>query len=448
MTAHDTKIMDLNRFDPSAPSDRLGERLKRMLARRFATFGGNSILFYKRPVEMVSAKGAWMFDAEGKKYLDLYNNVPCVGHGNERVAEALFRQALTLNTNTRYLYDNIHTYAERLLATCPAPLSNVVFTCSGSESNDLALQIVRAATGGSGFIVTENAYHGNTSAVHELSPSSCKGRRPPPHVRLVPPPESHRSGDGDPAGTLASNMERAIEDFKKNNIKFAGALLDSIFASDGILGGPAGLLKPALDVIHRHGGLLIIDEVQPGFGRAGKGHWNFARHGIVPDLVTMGKPMGNGFPIGGVATRPDLLEKFNRETAYFNTFGGSTLAAAAGLAVLDELEAERMIENADRQGEYLMGRLRELARTHTRIGDVRGAGLFIGVEFSKPGTREPDRESVTRLVNDLKEQGVLIGASGPFANVMRVRPPLCLSRDDADYFIGKLKTALEGMAPG
>lgn len=437
-----TKIMDLNRFDINAPGVDLGDNLRAMLKRRNATFGAGSVLFYNRPILVASAKGAWMTDSDGNRYLDLYNNVPCVGHSNEHVAAAMARQAATLSTNTRYLYETIHSYAERLLATFPAPLTNVTFTCTGSESNDLALQIAAANTGGTGIIVTENAYHGNTTAVLAASPSSYKGKLVPANVRTVPAPESFRSQDPDPGATFAAKVEAAIADMKKHGIQFSALLFDSMFTSDGILPGPVGFLRPAVEIARRYGGIVIVDEVQPGFGRTGKGYWNFARHGIIPDLVTLGKPMGNGFPLGGVITRPDLLATFNRDTAYFNTFGGNALAGAVGLAVLEELESKHLIENADRVGTYIREQLTALAVQYPQVGDVRGAGLFIGAEFRHPGTRDPDAAIVTRLVNRLKEHGVLIGATGPFANTMRVRPSLCLSFADADYFLAQLKISL------
>jgi 4-aminobutyrate aminotransferase-like enzyme len=384
----------------------------------------------------------WMFDADGRRYLDVYNNVASVGHCHPRVVEAIARQAATLNTNTRYLYDNVHDYAERLLKTFPDRLSNIVFTCTGSESNDLALRLVNAFTGGTGFVVTETAYHGNTEAVTAVSPSSFKSRSVPPHVRTVPAPDTYRHPTNDVGARFAEDVALAIADLERNGVKFGGLLVDSIFSSDGIYADPAGFLQRAVEVVHDSGGLFISDEVQPGFGRTGAGMWGFARHGVEPDLVTMGKPMGNGFPVGGVVTRPEILEPFCATTGYFNTFGGNPVAAAAGLAVLDVIEDEGLIENAREIGCYLRAGLKDIADRHPGIGDVRSAGLFIGIEFSQPGTTDPDPATAAEAINDLKERGVLIGAAGAYGNVLKVRPPLCFSRGNADLFLETLDAVL------
>ena len=256
---------------------------------------------------MVRAEGVWMFDADGRRYLDAYNNVASVGHCHPRVVEAIASQTATLNTNTRYLYDNIHDYAERLLATFPVSLSNVVFTCTGSESNDYALRLTKSFTGGTGFVVTETAYHGNTEAVTEVSPSSFKTRIVPPHVRTVPAPEPTGIRRTMSARSFAEDVAKAIADLERNGVKFAGLLVDSIFSSDGIYADPPGFLREAVDVVHEAGGLFISDEVQPGFGRTGTGMWGFQRHGVEPGIVTMGKPMGNGFPVEGWSRGPRSL---------------------------------------------------------------------------------------------------------------------------------------------
>jgi 4-aminobutyrate aminotransferase-like enzyme len=391
---------------------------------------------------MVRAEGVWMFDADGRRYLDVYNNVASVGHCHPRVVQAIAKQAATLNTNTRYLYDNVHDYAERLLKTFPARLSNIVFTCTGSESNDFALRLTKAFTGGTGFVITETAYHGNTEAVTEVSPSSFKTRTVPPHVRTVPAPDVYRHPTNDVGARFAEDVAEAIADLAQNGVKFSGLLLDSIFSSDGIYADPAGFLKQAVDAVHQAGGLFISDEVQPGFGRTGAGMWGFQRHSVEPDIVTMGKPMGNGFPVGGVVTRPEILESFCETTGYFNTYGGNPVAAAAGLAVLDVIEDEGLIENANRIGGYLHAGLQEIAARHPGVGDVRSAGLFIGIEFSLPGTTEPDPATASYVINALKERGVLIGAAGAYGNVLKVRPPLCFSRDNADLFLETLDAVL------
>lgn len=439
--ANTKQILALNRFDVRRTKG-LKPELKSLIARRQATFGASSVLVYERPIRMVRAEGVWMFDADGKRYLDVYNNVASVGHCHPRVVEAIAKQAATLNTNTRYLFDNIHDYAERLLATFPARLSNIVFTCTGSESNDFALRLAKSFTGGSGLIVTETAYHGNTEAVTEVSPSSFKTRKVPPHVRTVPAPDVYRHPTNDVGARFAADVAEAIADLKRSGVKFAALLIDSIFSSDGIFADPAGFLQQAVDVVHRAGGLFISDEVQPGFGRTGAGMWGFQRHHVEPDIVTLGKPMGNGFPVAGVVTRPEILQALCETTGYFNTFGGNPVAAAAGLAVLDVIEDEGLIANASRTGAYLRSGLQEIASRHPSVGDVRSAGLFIGIEFSVPGTTDPDPAAASYAINALKERGVLIGAAGAYGNVLKVRPPLCFSREHADLFLDTLETVL------
>jgi 4-aminobutyrate aminotransferase-like enzyme len=439
--ANTKQILALNRFD-ARHAEGLNAEIASLVARRQATFGASSVLVYQRPIRMVRAEGIWMFDADGRRYLDVYNNVASVGHCHPRVVEAIAKQAATLNTNTRYLYDNVHDYAERLLKTFPARLSNIVFTCTGSESNDFALRLTKSFTGGAGFIVTETAYHGNTEAVTEVSPSSFKTRSVPPHVRTVPAPDVYRHPTNDVGARFAEDVAKAVADLEGNGVKFGGLLVDSIFSSDGIYADPAGFLKRAVDVVHQAGGLFISDEVQPGFGRTGAAMWGFQRHSVEPDIVTMGKPMGNGFPVGGVVTRPEILEAFCETTGYFNTFGGNPVAAAAGLAVLEVIEDEGLVENANKIGGYFRAGLRDIAVRHPSIGDVRGAGLFIGIEFSLPGTTDPDVAAASYAINALKERGVLIGAAGAYGNVLKVRPPLCFSRDNADLFVETLDAVL------
>jgi len=439
--ANTKQILALNRFD-ARHAEGLNAELASLIARRQATFGASSVLVYEQPIRMVRAEGVWMFDADGRRYLDVYNNVASVGHCHPRVVEAIAKQAATLNTNTRYLYDNVHDYAERLLKTFPARLSNIVFTCTGSESNDFALRLTKSFTGGAGFIVPETAYNGNTEAVTEVSPSSFKTRSVPPHVRTVPAPDHYRHPTNDVGARFAEDVAKAVADLEGNGVKFGGLLVDSIFSSDGIYSDPAGFLKRAVDVVHQAGGLFISDEVQPGFGRTGTAMWGFQRHGVEPDIVTMGKPMGNGFPVGGVVTRPEILEAFCETTGYFNTFGGNPVAAAAGLPVLEVIEDEGLVENANKIGGYFRAGLRDVAVRHPSIGDVRSAGLFIGIEFSLPGTTDPDVAAASYAINALKERGVLIGAAGAYGNVLKVRPPLCFSRDNADLFLETLDAVL------
>jgi 4-aminobutyrate aminotransferase-like enzyme len=429
------EILALNAFDPSDVSA-MDANLRGAVQRRLRSFGAISVLFYQEPLRMEHADGVWMFDAEGRCYLDLYNNVPSVGHSHPRVVEAIRRQVGLLTTHTRYLNDVVDSYAERLLATFPAEINHLVLTCTGSEANDLALRIAKTATGGAGFIVTEAAYHGNTAAVTDVSPSARPGQPVPRHVRVIPAPEMFRVPADNLGKRFAEAVDEAITDLERSGIGFAGLLVDTIFSSDGVYADPAGFLAPAVRLVHDRGGLFIADEVQPGFGRTGASLWGFTRHGVVPDIVTMGKPMGNGFPMGGVATRPALLDRFAAEAKYFNTFGGNPVAAAAGLAVLDVIEDEGLIENARVVGGYIMDGLREIGNRHVQIGDVRGAGLFVGLEFVHDReTKAPSPEIASFLINQLRHRGILIGAAGPCGNTLKIRPPLCFTKDNADTFI-------------
>ncbi len=295
-----------------------------LIARRSRLLGPAYRLFYDQPVQFVRGEGVWLYDAAGHRYLDAYNNVASVGHCHPHVVQAIARQAAVLNTHTRYLHETVLDFAEKLLATFPPQIGHVMFTCTGSEANDLALRVARTCTGGTGFIVTANAYHGVTSALAELSPS----------LGLPLPEGSH------------GHVSDALEDMRKSGIRPAAILVDTIFSSDGVFADPPGFLRPAVEAVRKEGALFIADEVQPGFGRSGGKMWGFARHGIVPDIVTMGKPMGNGHPVAGLAARPELLAEFGARSRYFNTFGGNPVSAAAGIAVLEVIESEGLIENA------------------------------------------------------------------------------------------------------
>ena len=436
MTETTQQILALNAFDPTAPAD-LAPDVARLVERRRQSFGATSVLFYEQPLHVVEGRGTRLITADGTAYLDLYNNVPSVGHCHPRVVAAVQAQVAKLNIHTRYLFDVVHDYAERLLATFPAPLDKVIFTCTGSESNDFALRLARLTTGAMGVIVTETAYHGNTTAVTEVSPSSYKHGHPPAHVRTVPAPHRANYGD-DVAGGFARAVGAAIAAMAADGIGVAALLVDTIFSSDGVFADPPGFLAEAVAVTRAAGGLYIADEVQPGFGRTGGGMWGFGRHGVVPDIVTMGKPMGNGLPIAGVVTRPDLLARFADEFGYFNTFGGNPVASAAALAVLEVIRDEDLIGNAGRVGGRLATMLRELATVRPSIGEVRGAGLYLGVDIVDPASGAADPARATRLINDLRARHILIGAAGPLGHTLKIRSPLCLSGEDADRFVAAL----------
>lgn len=436
MAATKRQILDLNAFEAGradTPDDPL-------LRRRLRNSGSASVLFYRQPIELVSASGAWVVARDGKRYLDFYNNVPSVGHCHPRVVFAVAEQMSRLNINTRYLTARVDDYIDRLKATLPAQLSNVILACSGSEANDLALRIAVKATGGTGFIVTDSAYHGNTAWVTDISPAALKQRPLPEHVVSVPAPGHLGAKPNETGKAFASAVQRAIRELKGRGHKLAAFICDSIFSSDGIFADPKGFLAPAVEQARKAGALYIADEVQPGFARTGDTFWGFARHGVTPDIVTMGKPMGNGFPMSGMATRPDLLDCFCRDTGYFNTFGGNPVAAAAGSAVLEVIEEERLQQNALETGAYLKECLTQLSVSNAAIGAVRGAGLFIGIDIESDG--EPDARGAVRIIDAMKDRGVLIGAAGPFANTLKVRPPLCLSRREADIFVDALAASL------
>jgi 4-aminobutyrate aminotransferase-like enzyme len=435
----------INAFDPNRATG-LSLREKAMVERRQRLLGPAYRLFYEHPVHLVRGEGAWLFDSDGNRYLDCYNNVASLGHAHPRVVEAIARQAAQINTHTRYLHDTVLDYAEALLATFPASLGHVMFTCTGSEANDLALRIARAHTGGEGIVVTSLAYHGVTSALAELSPSLGEGVPLGRHVATVPPPDAYRGGADMPA-RFAADVARAFADLHRHGIRPCALLVDTMFTSDGVFPDPAGFLAQAAEAARAAGALFIADEVQPGFGRTGS-MWGFERHGVEPDIVTMGKPMGNGHPVAGLAIRPDLLARFGGTARYFNTFGGNPVSAAAGLAVLEVLREESLPANAAAVGAHLSAGLSALAARHELIGDVRGAGLSIGVELVRDRvTKEPTTVETTRIVNALRERRVLISASGPGANILKIRPPLCLSREQADLFIEALDEVL-GRDPG
>ena len=431
----------INGFDPST-ADRLSPEEQDLIARRRRLLGPSYKLFYEHPVHVVRSEGVWLYDPAGNAYLDVYNNVPSVGHCHPRVVEAISKQSAILNTHTRYLHDSILKYSEDLLATFPAEIGNVMYTCTGSEAVDLALRISRYCTGGTGIIVTANAYHGLTTAVAEISPSMGPNVPLGQHVYVVDPPDSYRD-EGDLGALFAGRVADAIRDMNRHGIKLAAFIADGIFSTDGILTEPAGFLKPTIDTVHAAGGLYIADEVQPGFGRTGTHWWGFQRHGILPDLVVMGKPMGNGMPIAGITARPEVLERFGADVRYFNTFGANTVSIAAAQAVLDVIKDERLMENAVTVGAYLVDGMRRLQDRFDAIGDVRGVGLFLAMEFVKDRkTKTHDGSTSLRVVNALRERRILISASGATGNVLKIRPPLPFRIEEADIFLNALGEVL------
>ena len=435
----------VNAFDSSQPNG-LDAEDAALIARRERALGPAYRLFYRDPLHLVRGEGVWLWDKDGKRYLDCYNNVASVGHCHPRVTEAVTAQMGVLNTHTRYLHEGVVGYAERLLATMPDALGHVMFTCTGSEANDLALRITRSHLRRQGVIVTKLAYHGLTEAVSELSPSLGDFVTRGPRVRLIPAPDALRVPPAEQGARLAADLAQAIADMRADGIEPAAFIVDTVFSSDGLYPDPAGFLKPAVDLIRAEGGIFIADEVQPGFGRTGEAFWGFQRHGIVPDMVTMGKPMGNGFPLSGVAMRPELVAEFGSKARYFNTFGGNPVAAAAGMAVLDVIEDEGLQDNALRVGKILKDGLQEIATRHPGIAQVRGAGLFLAVEIAQDG--HPDADRAAFVVNHLRRNGVLISATGPGANVLKIRPPLVLQDAEARIFLDAVEAAFTAEVHG
>ena len=412
-----------------------------LVARRTAALGPAYRLFYETPVHLVRGQGVWLYDADGNAYLDTYNNVASVGHCHPHVVAATARQAGIFASHTRYLHDTVLEYAEKLLATFPAALSHVMFTCTGSEANDLALRIATAHTGGTGVIVTQNAYHGVTQAIAGMSPSLGVGVDLGAHVRLVPAPDPLRM-QGDPGQAFGALVQAAIEDLLRHGIKPAMLIVDTVFSSDGVFVDPPGFLAPAVAAIRAAGGVFVADEVQPGFGRTGDAMWGFQRHGLVPDMVSLGKPMGNGYPVAGLVMQPHVIAEFGAKCRYFNTFGGNAVAAATAMAVLEVVQGEALQANAAAVGAYFRDGLLALAKTHACLGQVRAAGLFLGVEVIQGDPLTPDAAKTAAIVNGMRQARVLISSTGPRSNVLKIRPPLVFSRANVDYFLERLEGVL------
>jgi 4-aminobutyrate aminotransferase-like enzyme/Ser/Thr protein kinase RdoA (MazF antagonist) len=434
---------------PPAPGrpHRGGSSVEELAARRRRLFGpAMSPLFYRHPLHLVRGQGAWLYDAVGRAYLDGYNNVPVVGHSHPRVVAAIARQAAVLNTNTRYLHESALELAERLIATLPAALDTVMFVNSGTEANDLAWRLAKSATGGSGGAVTSFAYHGVSTAIAQMSPEEWRTPEPPAHVVLLESPDGYRGRyryeDPSWPARYATSVNGAVAALAERGHRPAAMFIDTGFTSDGILTPPPAYLQEVCRIWRAAGGLFVADEVQVGFGRTGAHFWGFEFHGLTPDIVTLGKPMGNGHPVAAVITRSDIAAQFARETAWFSTYGGNPVAAEAALAVLDVIEEEGLMRNALVVGEQLRSHLETLADRYQVIGEVRSRGLLIGVDLVRDrATREP--APAAAVVNGMRERGVLIGATGPGSNVLKIRPPLVLTAAEADQLVATLEQVLE-----
>lgn len=432
-----------NAFDPSSAED-LTPELRTLVQRRQEVLGPSLRLFYRKPVEVARASGVHLYDSEGNTYLDAYNNVPSVGHCHPRVVEAIAGQAAVLNSNTRYLTSQVLDYSERILATHDEGLDRIMYACSGSEANDLALRIARYATGNEAVIVTSNAYHGLTATVAEFSPSL--GRNVPLGNRtfIVPAPEGVSEGDvTEAAARFATNVEAAIAQIERRGMRLAALIVDTLFASDGLVPEPAGFLAPSVEIVHRAGGFFIADEVQAGFGRSGDAMWGYQRHGLTPDLVTMGKPMGNGLPISAVVARAEHLVQFGKDIRYFNTFAGNSVCIAAASATLSVLQEEGLMENARTVGKRMRDGLVELSKRYPFLVQPRGAGLFLAADLIDPETGAPDEAAALAVVNGLRDRRILVSTSGADENILKVRPPLPFSAENADTFLTELDEVLQ-----
>ncbi|MFZ9198539.1 MAG: aspartate aminotransferase family protein [Paracoccaceae bacterium] len=409
-----------------------------LMDRRARLMGPNVPTFYRTPVHLVKGEGVWLWDAAGNRYLDCYNNVPHVGHCHPRVVQAICGQAGQLNTHTRYLHDGVLDYIERLTATFSHGISQAIMTCTGSEANDIALRMAQAATGKTGIIATDATYHGNTMAVSQLST-----RKPPiggrwPNVRLVPAPDSLKRPDPD-GSVFAGHVAQSVKELDAAGFGCSGILLCPMFANEGLPSLPQGWLTKTVEIIRAAGGIVISDEVQPGFGRAGSHFWGHGKLGFAPDVVVMGKPMANGHPVGAVATRPDVMAAFRNAFSYFNTFGGNPVSAAAALAVLDVIRDEGLQDNAARVSAYVVERMAALR--HPLLRDTRSNGLFFGAEFilenGQPATR-----FCADLVEAMVGSGVLMNVIGAGRNILKIRPPMPFSLENADFLMDRLEAAL------
>lgn len=424
-----------------------------LLARRHNSMGEHLKLFYDNPLHVERGRGPWLYDANGRAMLDGYNNVPTVGHSHPHVVRAVSRQMAALATNTRYLYRVIVDYAEQLADTFPGDLGACLFVNSGSEANDVAWQIARLLSGKRGGIIMEDSYHGITEALTAFSPydrPDHHGDALQPHMRALMAPDPYRgryrAGEPDLAAKYAADADRAIAELDEAGFGTACVMIDTSFCSNGVPDVPEGYLKAVTDKVRAAGGLFIADEVQFGFGRPGTHMWGFESYGAQADIVTLGKPVGNGIPLGVVVTTPEILDAFGRETGIFSTFGGNPVACAAGSAVLDVIAREGLVERARTTGVYLRESLRGLMNKYPLIGEVRGRGLIAGVEIVKDReSREPAGAEMARIMNRMRELGVLTGQEGHSGNVFKIRPNLSFQPEHADILVGVMDRALSEM---
>jgi len=430
------------------------ETTQTLLAARRRLIGRNLSVSYRDPLHIVSGSMQYLYDATGRRYLDGYNNVPHIGHCHPGVVRAAAEQLGRINTNTRYVHENLERFAEALITTLPAPLRVCYFVNSGSEANELALRLARTHTRARDMIVLEAAYHGNTTTLIDISPYKADGpggTGHPPWVHVVPNADVYRGpyeADDPLAGEkYAASVAERIQQLQTGGSRLCGYIAESCPSVGGQIIFPAGYLEAVYRHVRRAGGVCIADEVQTGYGRLGTHFYGFQQQGVIPDIVVLGKPIGNGFPLGAVVTTPEIAASFDNGMEYFSTFGGSTVSCAVGLAVLESVVSEGLQSHADKVGRELLARLLPLRDRHALVGDVRGSGLFLGVELVKDrSSQEPATEAAAEVINRMRAAGVLIGTDGPFHNVLKIRPPLPFNLDDAAVLVDCLDTVLGRMA--
>ena len=413
-------------------------------ARRDAAFGAGAPLFYETPVHLVRGDGVYLYDEDGKQYIDMYNNVPCVGHANPHVVERMTAQLGLLNVHSRYLSEPIIEYAERLTGHHAPGITSAVFTCTGTEAHEVAMAMATRVTGGTGFICSDAAYHGNSKEVGRLTRAGS--REPDPEIRSIPFPQRYRPltanlPDAELCEQYLEELDKQIAGLKEDRIILAALLVCPLFANEGLPDVPAGFMEKAAARVRAAGGVVISDEVQAGLCRSGQ-WWGYETMGFTPDIAVMGKPLGNGMPLSAVCASREMVETF-RKRGYFNTFASSPLQAAAGNAVLDVIERDDVLANVRSTGEYLKSGLESVCESAPFIGDIRGCGLFYGLEWvADRESREPDRKGAVRMANALKEKGFLVSNAGALGNVLKVRPPLVYQRVHADLFLNALTECL------
>jgi len=417
--------------------------MSELLDRHHRVMGDHAPLFYEEPLTLQSGNGVWLENLDGDRYLDLYNNVPCVGHANPRVVANLAEQAATLNVHSRYLHDGVVNYVERLVGLHHDGIESAILGCSGTEATEMALTLARTVTGKRGIICTDATYHGNSSLVGRLSGLPVGIERN--GVKSISTPQLFRPfhaglSEAELLQKHLDQLEATIVSFADSG-GFAGMMLCSILANEGLPNPPAGWFAEATAMVADAGGLVIADEVQAGFARSGS-WWGYEVSDFIPDVVCMGKPMGNGFPLSAMAASHEMVTKFRETHRYFNTFASSPLQAAAGSAVIDEIVERGLVGQVAEVGSRLKTALTELQPQHPQMGDVRGSGLFIGIDWVESGTNNPDIGGAQRMVEALKSRFVLLGKAGQHGNVLKIRPPLVFENEHAELFLDAFRDCL------